>query len=166
MNNLTVSLTIWGKLLNEYSWNEWYIDVKKISKMLGLDITHLGVISPRYQSGKVLTVSRKEKEILQSFQGGEMPTDLSCYSLPKDYRTASFDYNLLIVRRESLITIIMKKEYYDDKKVDSLITILNKYIDMDRGQIYEMDVNETPLFYARGANDISFYKTLKVIKNF
>ena len=139
---------------------------QKIFGMLGLDVTHLGVISPRYQSSKALTVSRKEKEILRSFEDGVLPTSLSCYSLPKDYKIASFDYSLLIVRRESLITIIMKKEYYDDKKVDSLITILNKYIDLERGQIYEMDVSDLPLFYAGGANDISFYKTLRVIKNF
>ena len=165
MEELTVSLTLWGKLLNEHSWNEWYIDVKKIFGVLGLDVTHLGVISSRYHSGKVLTVSRKEKEILRSFEEGELPTSFSCYSLPKDYRTAAFDYNLFIVRREDLITIIMKEEYYDADKVDSFITIINKYIDMERGQIYEMDINDLPLFYARGANDISFYKTLKVIKN-
>ena len=165
MEELTVSLTLWGKLLNEHSWNEWYIDVKKIFEMLELNITHLGIDSPRYHSGKVLTVSRKEKEILQSFEEGEFPTSFSCYSLPKDYRTAAFDYNLFILRREDLITIIMKEEYYDADKADSFITIINKYIDMERGQIYEMDINDLPLFYARGANDISFYKTLKVIKN-
>ena len=43
MGSLTISLTMWGKLLNEHSWNEWYIDVKKIFEMLGLDITHLGM---------------------------------------------------------------------------------------------------------------------------
>ena len=165
MEELTVSLTLWGKLLNEHSWNEWYIDVKKIFEMLELNITHLGIDSPRYHSGKVLTVSRKEKEILQSFEEGEFPTSFSCYSLPKDYRTAAFDYNLFILRREDLITIIMKEEYYDVDKADSFITVLNKYIDMERGQIYEMDISDLPLFYARGANDISFYKTLKVIKN-
>lgn len=166
MGRRTISLTMWGKLLNKYSWNEWYIDVKKIFEMLGLDITHLGIDSPRYHSGKVLTVSRKEKEILKSFEEGEIPTSFACYSLPKDYRTAAFDYNLFISRREEYITIIMKEEYYNAEKVDSFITILNKYIDLERGQIYEMDVSDLPLFYAGGANDISFYKTLRVIKNF
>lgn len=165
MDNLTVSLTMWGKMLNEYSWNDWYYDNKKIFSELGLNITHLGVISPRYNSGKVLTVLRKEKEILENLKKGEIPTSFSCYALPHGYRCASFDYELLVVRNEELISIIMLKKYFSEKKIELFIKIIKKYINMERGQIYEMDRNEVPLLYATGLNSPEFYKSLNIYQD-
>lgn len=164
MGNLTISLTMWGDLHNDYNWLEWYTDMKKIFQMFELSITHLGVTGSQYPK-KVVTVVRKEKEILENIESGNLPTDFSCYSLPKDYRAAVFDYNLLIYRERFLITLIVEKEYYEDRKIDSCIEIFNKYIDMKRGQIYEMDRKDTPWLYAMGDNDISFYKSLRVIKD-
>lgn len=164
MDSLTISLTMWGNLRDDYKWLEWYADMKKLFQMFELNITHLGATGSQYPK-KVVTVARKEKEILKKIEDGNPLTDFSCYSLPKDYKAAVFDYNLLIYRESSLITLIAGKEYYEDKKIDSCIAVFNKYIDMNRGQIYEMDRKDTPWLFAFGENDISFYKSLRVIKD-
>ncbi len=164
MDNLTVSLTMWGDLRDDYNWLAWYTDMKRIFQMFELSITHLGVTGSQYPK-KVVTVARKEKEILKKIEDGNLLTDFACYSLPKDYRAAVFDYNLLIYRESSLITLIVGKEYYETEKIDSCIEIFNQYIDMNRGQIYKMDRKDTPWLYAMGENDISFYKSLRVMKD-
>ena len=102
MDNLTVSLTMWGDLRDDYNWLAWYTDMKRIFQMFELSITHLGVTGSQYPK-KVVTVARKEKEILKKIEDGNL--------------------------------------------------------------LYKMDRKDTPWLYAMGENDISFYKSLRVMKD-
>ncbi len=63
------------------------------------------------------------------------------------------------------VSLTMWGDLYETEKIDSCIEIFNQYIDMNRGQIYKMDRKDTPWLYAMGENDISFYKSLRVMKD-
>lgn len=102
---------------------------------------------------KSLTVQiGKKKDILASIADGENPSSFSCDSLLKDYRTASFDYDFLCVRKEKYISVIVKEDDYSKFNSESVISKLKDYINYDYGDIYIMSKKEMPLIYAATRN--------------
>ncbi|NLP34299.1 MAG: hypothetical protein GX359_03790 [Clostridiales bacterium] len=59
-----------------------------------------------------MTVKRKEQQVLLAIKQGDEPISFSCYSLPDDYSSASFDYDVLLVRKQSFISFILNCSYY------------------------------------------------------
>lgn len=152
MEEKVISITLWGNGIQKEKWLKWYQDVENLMKRLGYKPTHIGIHSKSFCSGKILTVARKEKEILSTIATGENPSSFSCYSLPKDYRTASFDYNFLCVRREEYISVIVKEVDYNKLNIKKVISLLKEYINYEYGEIYVMSKEEMPLIYASTRN--------------
>ena len=92
MNEENVSITIWGAPKGK--WLDFYADIKGLIDVLGYEHTHIGIKNGKFSSGKLMTVKRKEKEVLTSINEGDIPLSFSLYSLPKNYKVASFDYKL------------------------------------------------------------------------
>lgn len=59
-----ISYTIWGCLKSSNDWLEWYEDIKVFFHSLKYNLTHFGITGDTYNSDKILTVSRKEKEFI------------------------------------------------------------------------------------------------------
>lgn len=152
MEEKVISITLWGNGIQKEKWLNWYQDVENIMKSLGYKPTHIGIQSKTFCSGKILTVARKKKDILATIAAGENPSSFSCYSLPKDYRTASFDYDFLCVRKEGYISVIVKEVDYHKLNIQSLIFKMKEYIDYECGEIYMMSREEMPLIYAATRN--------------
>ena len=97
MENTTISITFNGEIDNDnVRWIQWYNDAKKIVKLLGYEPTHVGISGTAFKSGKVLSVSKSEKKILKSLENGDSVYYISLFALPKDYKSASFDYDVLV----------------------------------------------------------------------
>ena len=84
MDKRNISITIWGA--EKGNWVEWYNDIKNLMKKFGYENTHIGIVSEHYSTGKIMTVARKEKEIISNIVAGEVPMSFSCYSLPEGYK--------------------------------------------------------------------------------
>lgn len=165
MENTTISITFNGEIDdNNVRWMQWYNDAKRIVRLLGYEPTHVGISGTAFKSGKVLSVSKSEKKILKSLENGDSIYYISLFSLPKDYKIASIDYDVLVARDEGFITLIMNKKSFDSKQEDELINILKKYISVHTGEIYEMDREEIPLLYAAKDNPPNIFKTLKILR--
>ena len=165
MEKETISITAYGQNIdNDFKWAEWYEDAKKIIKSLGYEYNYVGIRTKKLNSGKVMKLDRNEKKVLNEIQNGEEINYISLFSLPQDFKSASFDYDVMIVRNFRFITLIVNKS--DFKKIDEeqLLLLLAKYIEGLRVEIYEMDRYESPLIYASKANPASFFKSLNVIK--
>lgn len=165
MEKETISITAYGQNIdNDFKWAEWYEDAKKIIKSLGYEYNYVGIRTKKLNSGKVMKLDRNEKKVLNEIQNGEEINYISLFSLPQDFKSASFDYDVMIVRNFRFITLIVNKS--DFKKIDEeqLLLLLAKYIEGLRVEIYEMDRYESPLIYALKANPASFFKSLNVIK--
>lgn len=165
MEKETISITAYGQNIdNDFKWAEWYEDAKKIIKSLGYEYNYVGIRTKKLNSGKVMKLDRNEKKVLNEIQNGEEINYISLFSLPQDFKSASFDYDVMIVRNFRFITLIVNKS--DFKKIDEeqLLLLLAKYIECLRVEIYEMDRYESPLIYASKANPASFFKSLNVIK--
>lgn len=166
MQEETVSITLWGNLERCDKWTEWYTDVKKIFDLLGFDITHWGIRSLKRQMPKVAKIPRKEEKIFERLRKEENLQALSCYSLPKDYQNASFDYDLLIVKNEKYISVIMNGSDYSVERGEIIKMILCQYTQEFRGQIYKMNKQEVPLTYAADNNSSIVCPSLEIIDSF
>ena len=71
MDKRNISITIWGA--EKGNWVEWYNDIKNLMKKFGYENTHIGIVSEHYSTGKIMTVARKEKEIISNIVAGEVP---------------------------------------------------------------------------------------------
>jgi len=159
-----ISITVWGNKSKE-DWINWYNDIKELSVDMGYSISHLGIISETYDTGKVVTVKRKEKSILSLFLNGEIPSSLSCYSLPDGFKIAAFDYDFLAVRNCDFISIILKEFDYNEINEKRIIDVIDKYIIPQNGEVYSTDSTEVPLIYAtqkcnEGLESYRFIKNL------
>lgn len=165
MEEKVISITLWGNGIQKEKWLNWYQDVENLMKSLGYKPTHIGIQSKSFCSGKILTVARKKKDILATIAAGENPSSFSCYSLPKDYRTASFDYDFLGVRNEEYISVIVKEVDYKKLNIKNVVSQLKEYIDYEYGEIYTMSKEEMPLIYAatRKLNNIKSFSLIQEI---
>ena len=163
MDKRNISITIWGA--EKGNWVEWYNDIKNLMKKFGYENTHIGIVSEHYSTGKIMTVARKEKEIISNIVAGEIPMSFSCYSLPEGYKVASFDYNFLCVRKDSYMSIIIKEADYNIDNEKLIISMMNKYICLEYGEIYSSIDSEMPLLYAetRDKNNLETYKLIKYL---
>lgn len=165
MEKETVSITLSGLIPRDNdNWINWYEDSKNIVNFLGYSVTHIGIESTSLHSGKVLSIKRSEKKVLKSIQNGDKIEYISLYSLPDEYSSASFDYNVLLARECGYLTIIINKSDYDDEKKRCILNILKKYFDSASYEVYEMDRKECPLLYASKDNPASFFETLNIIE--
>lgn len=165
METSTVSITFNGKIDNDNEkWIQWYKDAKMLIELMGYIPTHVGIGGVAFKSGKVLSISKSEKKILKSLENGDEVYYISLFSLPKDYKSASFDYDVLVARDEGYVTLIANKGAFDYMQENELISKLRGYISASGGEIYEMDRDEVPLLYAAKDNPPNMYKSLKVLK--
>lgn len=165
MENETISITFNSRADTINSkWMEWYNDAKKIINLLGYNCSHVGIKSTKLKSGKVMILPKNEKKITSAIESGEEIKYISIFSLPEDFKSASFDYNVLLVRDYDYVTIVVNKSDFYNIDGEILIKTLKKYAGESSGEIYEMDRYEFPLSYAVKANPPSFFKSLKIIK--
>ena len=104
------------------------------------------------------------QEVLNQLNDGVEPTRLSLYSLPNQYKTVTFDYNILVVRQDKYISVIVNKSDFEKLDLTNLIDTLVKYIEFDSGEVYMMNRNEVPLIYASKANAKETFKSLEVLE--
>lgn len=161
-----ISITLWGNCIEKQKWVEWYNDVKNLFNELGYVHTHIGIHSKSYNSGKVVTVTRKEKEILSKMENGEEIKNLTLCSLPSDYKIAMFDYDVLCARDTDYLTFVMKAEDYSEYHEKVVLSILMKYVDFEYGEIYSVSRDELPMLYAgtRDERNLDTYQFIKEIK--
>ena len=126
MENTTISITFNGEIDNDnVRWIQWYNDAKKIVKLLGYEPTHVGISGTAFKSGKVLSVSKSEKKILKSLENGDSVYYISLFALPKDYKSASFDYDVFIARDEGYVTLTMNQSTFAHIQEDELLNMID-----------------------------------------
>ena len=133
-----ISITLWGDGKVKGNWLEWYRDMSIIFDKLGHKRTHLDMESHTWSKDYIVTVARKEKEILHKLHNGETPKQMSCFSLPPNYHN-TVRHNLMARRTEEYVTLIMEEEDFYKIDVDETIECLKKYIDYTEGEIYKTD---------------------------
>jgi hypothetical protein len=159
------SITLYGEVqVDKASWAFWYESAKNIVRSLGYEPNYFAVKSNTMNSGKIMTLKRSEKKLLKNIEVGDDIKWIELYSLPDDYRQASFDYNVFLIKDIAQVTLVTNKTDFINADEEMLLSSLKQHIAFETGEIYEMGRDECPLFYALKANPISSFKTLNVIK--
>jgi len=94
---------------------------------------------------------------------------LTFLSLPKNYSTASFDYDVMLAINIEcdFIAVIMEKSIYKANHKDEILDILAQYIKFPyKVEVVELDKAESPILYAGKINSASYFKTLHIINNY
>lgn len=163
MENKTFSITAYGKLKdNNFKWNEWYEDAKQFILSTGYVYNYVGIDSKSMKSGKIMNAKKYERKVLDAFQNNEQIKHISLFSLPIDYESASFDYDIMLVRNDEFISLIMNKSDYSKEILEQFTFHFKKYFESAIVELYEMDRYESPLLYAAKVNELSSFQTLNI----
>jgi len=165
----TRSFTLYGNVTCTLSdWLNWLDITDEIFSVLGVTPTECGILSEK--GTKIKSLKNLRKKIIGLYEKGDIVKSLSILSLRPEYSSAIYDFTITLTRDGTdnpYITLILNSNYYDVHDVtneEKIIELLKSGIQNAEGEIYEMDINECPEFYACKLNDKSFYKTLNVLK--
>ena len=123
---------------------EWYRDMTELFLRLGHKPTHIVVQFVLYGEIRIVTVARKEKEILQRLSEGEIPTHISLLACPKTkegMRTEDYvlvaEYKVLGRSKDCILYVVMDNTRCDTRDLDlkEIMGILEKYTELDYGEI-------------------------------
>ena len=163
--NIVTSITYFGKAIDDSRiWLRWYEFSVDLFKKIEYIANYVSIKSQSMSSGKVMKIERVEKKIKKVIENGESIRRLSLFSLPPNFSSASFDYNVMAVRSSDFLTLILDSDIYDNKISFEIIDSLKKYIKPEKGEIYTMDRYDSPLAYAFRVNPIDSFKSLNIIK--
>ena len=165
----TKSYTFNGDVKRNLSdWLNWIDDAEKIYNLLKIRPTECSVLSKN--GTKIKSVKSIRNKIINLYKKGDIVESMSFYNLKKEYESIIFDFTVSLTRNScfnAYVTLILNYQYYDENIIlndERIISILRQNIIKPRGEVYEMDINECPEFYAGKANDKSHYKSLNIIK--
>lgn len=168
-----VTVTLYGDILDEpEQWWKWFLLLSKFSvDNLSLPLNHMAVTSNKsFKSGKINLIEKVENKFKKAVEESEIISSIELYSLPSEFKQAAFDHNTFMVRykgrRASHITYTFSKSDFEQININQLIEISKPFIGFSHGEIFEMSVLESPIFYASKANPASSFKTLNILEVF
>ncbi len=158
-----ITYSFWGKEKTTQNWIDWYKDVKFLINCIGYELSHIGVEFESYDSKKIVTVKRKEKDILLRMNNGEIPNSLECFSLPNNFKMAIFDYNIYCVRNSRYIAYTLYENDMNEYNEKLIRQITEKYFVPDNGEAFFTSLKEVPLLYVatRNSDNIKSYDFIK-----
>lgn len=168
---LTTSITLYGEIIKKPdTLLNWYEYSKQLIKQFGVTPNYIAAKSESFKSGKILDLARMEGKLKKAINECEEMEYIALYSLPDNFQIAARDYSILLGLYNNLqptfITLTVRKELISRVSNEDIINGFKQFMIFENGQIYDMDVEETPLLYASKANADSSYKTLNVLKRF
>lgn len=140
--------------------------MKDYAQYMGCKLTHFAVSSECYENKQFVTLKRKEKELVEFLALNITPDCIEMYAVPKAYNCIGFDYILQYVITNKYILIVVDESLSEKFNVNYIISVFNKYIEIDQVELCTMGKNEPPYLYAEIANSIESFKTLEIISQF
>jgi len=140
MDHNITCVWLMGEMRIEGRWLEWYEDMAGLFRRLGYKPTHFSVRFSADKRGRFLSVSRKEKEILQRFSEGENPVDMHLYVYPP-HRENNLDTivhafcNNFPYSKDLFFTI--DSDLDSDVDPEEIMEILKKYAVLEYGEIFK-----------------------------
>ena len=107
------------------------------------------------------------KKLTEAFDRKDGFRYIDLYSLPKDFRTASFDYHMCAYRHAGeCIAVLIDKERFAPAEWSARIEKLKRLMSFREGEIFEFGRREHPIFYLDGDEPASSLETFRMIRKF
>ena len=170
LDKMVVGVTLKGKMKDNFNWLNWlnYCENKVLE--YNYESNYIEFESESVKSKRILQLKRKNNRsrILNSINNNEEIEFLTVCSLPKNFIQAVFDYYMYIGIniKHKQIEMAIEKDLYLKVDINKTIQELKNFIILEEGEIFEISRKECPFSYARRWNDISYYKTLKILDTF
>lgn len=157
------TLAVWGSTDSKAGWAEWFQFMKDSSKLLGSPLTHFGIKGHGLGTKDIRPVDTFQK--IQSRIESSTIDWLSGYSLPNDFQTAVFDYNVHMNRSSSYVSISAKEDFAsalladpDSWKVKAM-----RFCSFEKGALFQMDESESPLLFVSGSSSQDSFDSLVIL---
>jgi len=146
-----ITLAMWGTP-GIASWVEWFRFMEGAAQLLSSPLTHFGISGEGF--------GRKSIRPLDAFRLIESRVEesavewLSGYSLPNNFETAAFGYNIHMTRCSSYVAISAKEAFAPAlvRDPESWKKKLMPFCGLKRGALFRMDECESPLLFVSGAS--------------
>ncbi|ARU60633.1 hypothetical protein CBW65_05695 [Tumebacillus avium] len=163
------SIVLYGEIdLEGNAWLSWLEYCKDLAEKLGFPPNYLGVTGEAFKSGKILSLSRTQNRLKKSIVANEEFESVAVYSLPSDFNTAIFDYDLYFVRTRlyepSHLMVSMSSEVFEKIEVNELLSELKKHISFVSGEIFMLSKEQSSGLYAAKVNPPASFRSLRVIE--
>lgn len=167
---MTITYTFSGAIDKSYeAWNSWTEDMMMLFEALGRKANHY-YVDVEGKDERIRRIGNIKRKIANAQKCGRQIADVEILELPDDYEQAMTDYAVRCERGESFkkpgfghVSFILNKEHGIDLNETLILETLQKHIQAESGEIFEMDEYELPATYAMGCHPAKYYKTLKVI---
>lgn len=160
------TLAMWGPLRSMQSWIKWFRFMEEASSALGAPLTHFGIEGAGLGTTNIRPIGKftKIEAAIESCS-----VDWLCgYSLPKDFQTAVFDYNIYMSLCSSYVSISTKESF-----ANPLLSDLNEwkrrvstFCSTRKAMLFQMDESECPQMYVSGASPLESFRSIVVLKEF
>lgn len=160
------TLALWGNLQPNKGWVDWFRFMEDSSKLFGSPLTHFGIKGDGLGTKDIRSIDKfsKVRNVIETSK----VEWLSGYSLPKDFQTAVFDYNVHMNLCSSYVSISVKESYAASLLSDSddWMQKATRFCLFRNGMLFQMDENESPLLYVSGSSSQKSFSSMSVIKEF
>jgi hypothetical protein len=167
---LTTSIVLYGNFdaSNSLSWRDFYNYTTGLIESLKLNPNYLGLTGQSFKTGKVSLLSKTHKKLFKALEDREELVSMAIYSLPEDFKTAAFDYNVYICRTKQSkhphLIATFSDVLFETLNHDEVIAQLKRFIHFESGQVFQLKNLESPQIYASKANSLTAFKSLKIIE--
>ena len=167
---LTTSIVLYGDFdsSNSLLWRDFYNYTTGLLESLNVRPNYLGLTGQSFKTGKVSLLNKTHKKLFKALENGEDIVSMAIYSLPEDFKTAAFDYNVYVCRTKQSkhphLIATFSDDLFETLKYDDVISQLKSFIDFKSGQVFQLKNLESPQIYASRANSLSAFKSLNIFK--
>ena len=140
--------------------------MREASKRLASPLTHFGIKGEGLGTKDIRPVDAFQE--IQPCIESSIVEWLSGYSLPNDFQTAAFDYNIHMNRCASYVSISAKEDYSSALLNDpnSWLTKLRPFCSLKKGALFQMDEREIPLLFVSGSSSQDSIESFVMLKEF
>lgn len=146
-------------------WKSWLLYAKTISDELNYKLTHISILCDSLD-GKLKTLSRSEKRVLEAIENDESIGALSLYALKKGFRS--------VVDSEICLILNLKRKYayceisfdkYNEPLGKRILSDMGNFIECKNSEVFSMERNQVAFNYVMKGKgyDLSKYPTLEVL---
>ncbi|GGO00201.1 hypothetical protein [Saccharibacillus kuerlensis] len=168
-DRLMTSIVLYGSIgIQKKELWEAYQYFLKLNEELGYTSTHLGIIGDQFKSGKLTPITRTEAKFKKACDNEENIETISIYALPQDFSQAAFDYRSFVSINKSFnnqfIVITVPSEDFSKINKTKIINDSGDFIKLEKYEVFELSVLESPLIYCSKVNQTSDFTSLKIIE--